>query len=315
MKELIKYLLALTCLACLAFPQESYGQTNHDDYLNSDTDKKEFSDKQWKELKGKLKSESSGKSSSGDGFDGSDYSSGENSEGDYYDYYEEEYKGEFSEYQNYEDAENGDYDYSEYDDYESYSNDNYYYDDSDNSETFDYYEKPQDKSNKPKSKPSKSSNSPKVSSGGVSFMTMLLLFIGVALLAFLIYYFFMRYQEDKDGAAVTTNFDDVAPSEIPKSELERRLEDALGRGDFREAVRIYFIFIIKDLSDKNWIKWEKKKTNISYLIEMRSRPQYDLFNKSVSVFEVVWYGNYDIDRKSFQQVEPTFKKLLDAIHK
>ncbi|WP_258543089.1 hypothetical protein [Parvicella tangerina] len=315
MKEPIKYLSIVWLLTLFSGLNLAFSQVDHEDYINSSTDKKEFSNKQWKKLKGKLKSESSGSNSSGEGFDGSDFSTGEGAEGDYYDYYEEEYKGEFSEYQNYEDYENSDYDHSEYDDYESYSNEDYYYEDKDDSEQFDYYEKPQEKSSQPKSRPKSSSSSSGVSSGALSFMQILLIIIGVAILAFLIYYLFMRYQEENDGAKVATNFDEVAPSEIPKTELERRLEEALGKGDYREAVRIYFIFIIKDLSDKNWIQWEKRKTNISYLIEMRNRPQYDLFNKSVSVFEVVWYGNYNIDQQSFQEVEPTFKQLLAAIHR
>lgn len=314
MKELIKYQVVIGTFLLTCLVLNGYGQVNHDDYINSSTDKKEFSEQQWKELKGKMKSESSGESNSGEDFNGSDFSTGEGSEGDYYDYYQEDYKGEFSEYQNYEDYENSDYQYDEYDDYESYSNDSYY-NDYDDSEKFNYYEKSEEKTKpKPKSKPNKKSEPTKISSGALSFMQILLIIIGVVILAFLIYYFFMRYQEDKNGAKIVTNFDNVAPSEIPKTELERRLEEALGKGDYREAVRIYFIFIIKDLSDKNWIKWEKKKTNISYLIEMRSRPQFELFNRSVSVFEVVWYGNYTIDQKSFKQVEPTFKQLLDSIH-
>jgi hypothetical protein len=314
MKGLIKHIATFALVVMVSL---SYGQVNHDDYMNGSTDKKEFSTKQWKKLKGKMKSESSGSSSNtSDGFEGSDFSTGEGSEGDYYDYYQEDYKGEFSEYQNYEDYENADYEYNEYDDYESYSNDSYYYEDQDDSETFDYYEKQQEQSSsQPKKRRNSDSGSMSMGSGGLTLIQLLLILLGIVLLAFLIYYFFMRYQEDKDGAKVEVNFDDVAPSEIPKSELERRLEEALGRGDYREAVRIYFIFIIKDLSDKNWIKWEKKKTNISYLMEMRSRPQYDLFNKSVSVFEIVWYGNYTIDKNSFREVEPTFQKLLDSIHK
>lgn len=295
----------------------SEAQVNHNDYINSSTDKQEFSDKQWKKLKGKMKSEASGNSDpSNSDFTPSDYSpSTENyEEGDFYDYYEEEYKGEFSEYQNYENDQNSNYEYSEFDDYESYTNDNYHYEDPDDSEKFDYYEKPYEKSQyKPKTKIKPKIKAPNIGTGGLSILQGLLIVIGVILVAFLVYYLFMRFREDGSGAMVTIDFDEMTPSEIPKTELERRLDAALAKGDYREAIRIYFIFIIKDLSNNNWIKWEKKKTNISYLMEMRSRPQYELFNKSVSIFEVVWYGNYTIDKESFNQIEPTFKNLLDSI--
>ncbi|MBK6527473.1 MAG: hypothetical protein IPG07_19110 [Crocinitomicaceae bacterium] len=36
------------------------------------------------------------------------------------------------------------------------------------------------------------------------------------------------------------------------------LQEALARADYRGAVRIYFIFIVRDLSQKNWINWEKE---------------------------------------------------------
>lgn len=294
-----------------------YGQINHEDYLKSNPDKKEFDGKQWNKLKGKMKSESSGQSSSeGDGneFNSNDYSSGSSGEqGDFYEYYEEEYKGEYSEYQNYEDYE--DYEYSEYDDYEYYDNESYYYNENEK-EGYEYYEKPQDKSQSSSKKNIKlKNNNLNVSSGALSFTQIILIVLGIAILAFIVYYLFMRFSEDSDGAKVKLDFNEMAPSEIPKSELERRLEEALAKGDYREAIRIYFIFIIKDLADKNWIKWEKKKTNFSYLMEMRSRPQYDLFNKSVSIFEIAWYGNYQVNQHTFKEVEPTFKELLNSIHR
>ena len=122
MKGPTKYLLSLVVvLGCIL---TSKAQQNYDDYINSSPDKKEFSDTQWKKLKGKMKSESSGNPANGEDFNSSDYGPSEGSEGDYYDYEAEDYKGEYSEYQNFEDYENQDYEYDEYDDYESYSNDN-----------------------------------------------------------------------------------------------------------------------------------------------------------------------------------------------
>ena len=63
--------------------------------------------------------------------------------------------------------------------------------------------------------------------------------------------------------------DEVNPVDIPLTELQRLLKDALDQGDYRGAIRIYFIFILRALSKKKWIQWEKEKTNFSYLVEMR----------------------------------------------
>ena len=83
--------------------------------------------------------------------------------------------------------------------------------------------------------------------------------------------------------------------------------------DYRLAVRIYFVYVIKELSEKKWISWEKKKTNSSYLIEMRKRKEFNTFNDTVSIFEIVWYGKRKITQADYNSIEPYFKKLLASI--
>jgi hypothetical protein len=291
-----------------------FAQTAHEEYLNSSPDKAQFNKNQWGKLKGKMKQESSGSSTpSGDGFSGNDFSTETGSEGSSYQYENEDYKGEFSEYQNFEDPENNDYEYDE--DYDNYEHqDNYYQNDKEYGDgDYNSYEK--SKSSTPIKKPKKTKpKGGQPSEGFLTFWKIVAFVLIGALIAFLIYYFFMRYGGSETGATVDVNFDDVPPSEIPKTELERRLEEALLREDYREAIRIYFIFIIKDLSNKDWISWERKKTNMSYLMEMRNKPQFSLFNETVSIYDIVWYGNYTITETNYKEVEPKFKQLLSAIN-
>ena len=148
----------------------------------------------------------------------------------------------------------------------------------------------------------------------MGFLQYVLFGLLAVLLAFLIYQLFMKTSFDDKGAKVVDRFVELAPTQIPKSELELLLEKALANNDFRGAIRLYFIFIIKDLSEKEWIRWEKKKTNFSYLIEMRSRPQYELFNEAVSIYELVWYGNYNVEKEDFDSLEPQFKNLLNSLN-
>lgn len=147
---------------------------------------------------------------------------------------------------------------------------------------------------------------------GLGPLGYILLGIFILLIAFLIYYLFVN--RVKDGKTVASiNLEETAPTEIPLTELERMLQEALARGDYRGAVRIYFIFIVRDLSQKNWISWEKEKTNFHYLREMSNRNEYHDFNKSVSYFEIIWYGKREIDKSAFDQIKPDFIKFLDKL--
>jgi hypothetical protein len=287
------------------------------EYLNSKQNKSSFDNKSYKGLKEKIVQESSNsKSNKGsNSFDAENFSHQKPSEGSHYDYQEEEYKGEYDEFNSENENEEGSID-SEYN-----SNEN---NDKFESNEYDYYEKEYNEdgyNDYQQSKPSESIISKikpqkiaKPTSGEAYFMQILLLVVGAILIAFLIYYFFLRFNVDEKGAKIISE-QDIPPMEIPKSELERRLEKALKEGNFKEAVRIYFIFIIKDLSEKKWISWEKDKTNFFYILEMRKRPQYNLFNDSVFIFEWVWYGNYQVTEENYKNWEKTFKKLLSEINK
>lgn len=162
--------------------------------------------------------------------------------------------------------------------------------------------------------PPPSSSSPLSSStiNGIGTIGYVLLIAFALVLMYLIYRLFINVP--RDGKAVTPlNLDEAAPIEIPLTELQRLLQEALAKGDFRAAVRIYFIFIIRDLSSKNWIRWEKEKTNFQYLREMESKEVYADFNQSVSYFEIIWYGKREIDRPTFEKIQPDFTRLLDKL--
>jgi hypothetical protein len=297
-----------------------------DEYLKSDQNKGSFNDSRYKGLKQKMMQESGTKPGNGN-FNPDNFTKpGSPSQESNYGFEPEEYKGE---YDSYYPKEQGSLDAepskssskSSEAEKEQYDSEGYSHHSNKKEKTFDDYNKEKEKSsetfkplkNKLKSKAEKPKKTEPPTSGEVQLMQILLIILGAALVAFLIYYFFLRYNANDKGAKIVMPEEEKNPMEIPKSELERRLEVALAQQNFREAVRLYFIFIIKELAEKEWIRWEKEKTNIAYLIEMRKRPQYGLFNQSVILFEWVWYGQYEITEQDFQGWEPLFKKLLNEL--
>jgi len=288
-----------------------FGQNSQEDYLNSDQDKNTFDNQQWKKLKGKMQTESSGSQkangSASDGFDPASFNAEqmEDGNGNHYEYEQEDFQGEYGEYS--ED--------SEYDEYDYEPNQNYHAPvDPSHSNEGDYTTKSQPIDKTPPPKRRQYKKQPNESTGDFGFLKVLMWIILIGVIGFLVYHFFLRFEGNESGKKVVIDFDDTPPMEIPKTELERRLEEALSREDYREAVRIYFIFIIKDLSTKSWIRWERRKTNISYLMEMRGKSQYDLFNETVNIYDMVWYGKYTVSKDQYHDFEPKFKSLLKSIN-
>lgn len=163
--------------------------------------------------------------------------------------------------------------------------------------------------------PESNANLETPSFGGLGVLGYILLGVFVVALLLLIFYLFMNAERKgkKVAPASGTDIEDVNPTEIPLTELQRLLKEALDNGDFRGAVRIYFIFIVRGLADKGFIKWEREKTNFHYLSEMAGKKGYDDFIVSVTYFEFIWYGKREIDAAKFEEIKPTFTHFLDKL--
>jgi len=301
MKQTIIHIIFLSVLGCLAqiSAQEHSAQ---DDYVQSAQEKYSFNKKTWGRLKERVYRESGGAYSSENG----------GVEGSYYNYDNEDYDGKYSEYANEDDQDlyEGGQAYSEGDGPTGENNEGVSYHPKENNK-----ERGQQNYHPKEKQPQRTSrNNNRNSHGGdMGFLQYVLFGLLIVLLVFLIYQLFVKTSFNERGSKIVVDFEELAPTQIPKSELELLLEKALAKDDFREAIRLYFIFIIKDLCEKEWIRWEKKKTNFSYLIEMRGKPQYSSFNEVVSIYELVWYGNYIVKKEDFGCLEPKFKRLLNSL--
>lgn len=111
----------------------------------------------------------------------------------------------------------------------------------------------------------------------------------------------------KDGVVITT---ENIEAYIHETDLERFLREALAAGNFPLAIRLYYLQIIKTLSEKGAIKWSKEKTNRDYLRETRDHRLGKPFREVTRTYERVWYGNKPLDMAGFTQLEPEFKQLL-----
>ncbi len=269
-------------------------------YLKGSPSKENFDNNYWKQVKKSMLREARGNAKEeNERFEKQDYEVNLQ-ESSYYDYQEEDFEGEYA-------KNNGEYlDDIDYDDYVREKGTSNY-----NEKKSNYFSKSKAKS---KRKWELNTGSNKVEKKGLSVFSAIVLYVLLAvLLGYLIYEFFLKVSFSDKGKTIVSEVLDVAPVEISKLELTEMLEKALKHEDYRLAIRIYFIFILKELTLKKWIFWKKEKTNSTYLLEMKNRKQYDLFNESVSIFELFWYGNYKIEEADYIVVEHKMKQLLKEL--
>lgn len=140
-----------------------------------------------------------------------------------------------------------------------------------------------------------------------------LLFILLFAAIILIVYLWLKNRKPSDKKIAVDVENNWNPEVITKTELELRLEDALSKEDYREGVRIYFTFILKELIRKNWIRWKKDKTNYHYLLEMTGKPNVHNFHECVRIYDLIWYGEYEINKDVFELLQPTLQQYYQSL--
>lgn len=150
----------------------------------------------------------------------------------------------------------------------------------------------------------------KIPQGFWQFMLFILIFAAIILIVYLV------LKRLNPSGSIAQEVDDYwNPEVVTKTELELRLESALARDDFREAIRVYFTMILQELIRINEIKWKREKTNHQYLQEIKSVGRKSSFSRVVRLFEIVWYGEYAIDYLRYKEIEPELIQFLQTLKK
>ncbi|MDO8970198.1 MAG: DUF4129 domain-containing protein [Saprospiraceae bacterium] len=145
------------------------------------------------------------------------------------------------------------------------------------------------------------------------FLQIMAILFALGMLAYGIYWMMQAPRNRviaRDGTEITlANLDEY----IHETDLEKFLREALNASNWPLAVRLYFLQIIKQLSEREAIVWSKEKTNRDYLREMRGHVSGAQFREATREYERVWYGNQPVSAEEFAQLEPALKDLLGSV--
>ena len=159
---------------------------------------------------------------------------------------------------------------------------------------------------------------------GVESATGILLFIfrvlPYLLLAFLVFLLLRFFLKVKSNGIIgrTQPRGEVYVSEeehiIKNEDISALITKAISDGNFRLAVRYYYLLSLKHLSLKEFIIWEPQKTNKDYLKELRVTDFKSDFEKITRIYDYVWYGEFTIDHSRFNSLKNNFEILNSKLN-
>lgn len=115
----------------------------------------------------------------------------------------------------------------------------------------------------------------------------------------------------KSRKAITVQ--DITEQELEQMDLPKLIEKTKSDGNYRLAIRYYYLWLLKKLSAREIIKWHPDKTNSEYGYEINNDTLRKEFNYLSYVYDYSWYGEFTIDEAAYTKAEKAFLSTIQTI--
>ena len=102
---------------------------------------------------------------------------------------------------------------------------------------------------------------------------------------------------------------------IHEIDFKKALQEAIDLEQYKTAVRILYLALLKSLDSRDFIKWKSYKTNHDYETEIKDELVKKDFESLTKYFEYICYGDFTLDRNAFERAKVIYEKLESAIQK
>lgn len=143
---------------------------------------------------------------------------------------------------------------------------------------------------------------------GIIVIGLLVLFLS-KLLGFDLTFFYRGGKKANVGSYI------VEEENIHEIDFAKEIEEAMNSGQFRRVVRLIYLHMLKELSDREKINWKPYKTNADYLYEMKLDPLSSQFETLNYYFIYSWYGDFDVNLAQVEKVRTVFNDMKTALPK
>nr|WP_321236859.1 DUF4129 domain-containing protein [uncultured Psychroserpens sp.] len=102
---------------------------------------------------------------------------------------------------------------------------------------------------------------------------------------------------------------------IYETDFESLIKSAESEDNYRLAIRYYYLWLLKTLSEAEIIDYDVEKTNSDYYLEIAKEDTKKDFSYTSYLYNYIWYGEFDIDEHQFQKAKDAFTQFLKSIKK
>lgn len=100
---------------------------------------------------------------------------------------------------------------------------------------------------------------------------------------------------------------------VRSGDISGLIEKAVSDGDYRLAIRYYYLQLLKILDEREFINYEYQKTDSDYLAEVKEDLKSPL-KKVMRLYDFIWYGNFPVTAEDFPGIQKTFLQFRASLN-
>ncbi|RAJ27952.1 hypothetical protein LX77_00526 [Gelidibacter algens] len=110
------------------------------------------------------------------------------------------------------------------------------------------------------------------------------------------------------------SYSEITAENIAHADIKTLITNAENTNDYRLAIRYYYLLVLKQLTLKNFIKFEDDKTNADYMNAIASQKFSKGFAYTSYLYNYTWYGEFTLDTEQYQLAKNSFVKLINEVN-
>ncbi len=110
----------------------------------------------------------------------------------------------------------------------------------------------------------------------------------------------------KKPVPLNSDDEEAETNDIFRINYPKEIEKAVLNGNYRFAVRLMYLQLLKNLSDRQIISYKQEYTNFEYLLQLNPSAYYHDFFRITRNYEFCWYGQFDIRSAEFEIIKNDF---------
>lgn len=103
--------------------------------------------------------------------------------------------------------------------------------------------------------------------------------------------------------------EELIPEDIFAINYQREIDKAAKEGNYRLAVRLQFLRLLKNMSERNVIQYKQDKTNFDYLLQLQPTRYYKDFFRITRNYEYSWYGQFEVREDAYRLIQKDFEQF------